>query len=172
MEDDRLRHKRGSLMQQNLITLIIASAIIFYLSGYWMLHEVRFVSTMSEFNQDISWLLQAPLMLFIAILLLLAVIIFIDAITRFSFQDLKAEVPWKKLFGTILVFDAIIAIFMIIHVYFDLERSLITQFLVVVILVATYIYGAVKQGINPIFFLVSLISVSVFIPYIFFEVFS
>jgi len=159
-------------MQQNIITLIVASVLVAFLSGYWMFNEIRFISTMSEFDQDISWLLQAPLMLFIAILLLSAVIIFIDAIARFSFQALKAEVPWKKLFGTMLVFNAIIVIFMIVHVYYDLERSLIAQFLVVVTLVCAYIYGAVKQGINPIFFLVSLATVSVILPYIFFEVFS
>ena len=159
-------------MQQNLITLIIASALGFCLSGYWMFTEIKFVVNMSEFDQDISWLLQVPLMIFIVILILVCLMLFIDAITRFSFQALKAEVPWKKLFGTILVFDAIIAIFMLIHVYFDLERSLIAQFLVVVTLVATYIYGAVKQGINPIFFLVSLVTTSVLIPYVFFEVFS
>jgi len=159
-------------MQQNIITLIVASVLGFFLSGYWMFHEIRFVSTMSEFDQDISWLLQAPLMLFIAVLILFSLIIFIDAISRFSFQAFRAEVPWKKLIGTILVFDAIIVIFMIIHVYFDLEKNLISQFLVVVTLVAVYIYGAVKQGINPIFFLVSLITVSVLLPYLFFEVFS
>jgi len=159
-------------MQQNIITLIVASVLGFLLSGYWMFTEVKFVVNMNEFDQDISWLLQAPLMLFIVILILVTAILFIDAITRFSFQDLKVEVPWKKLIGTILVFDAIIVIFMIIHVYFDLEKNLISQFLVVATLVAVYIYGAVKQGINPIFFLVSLLAASVLLPYIFFEVFS
>jgi hypothetical protein len=159
-------------MQQNIITLIVASVLGFFLSGYWMFTEIKFVVNMSEFDQDISWLLQVPLMLFIAVLILVSIVLFIDAITRFNFQDLKAEVPWKKLIGTILVFDAIIVIFMIIHAYFDLEKNLISQFLVVVTLVAVYIYGAVKQGINPIFFLVSLLTVSVLLPYLFFEVFS
>ena len=159
-------------MQQNIITLLLASVIGFFLSAYWMFTEIKFVVNMSEFDQDISWLLQVPLMLFIVVLILVCAVLFIDAITRFNFQVLRAEVPWKKLIGTILVFNAIIVIFMIIHVYFDLERSLIAQFLVVVTLVATYIYGAVKQGINPIFFLVSLLTVSVLIPYMLFEVFS
>jgi hypothetical protein len=172
MEDDRFRYEREYVMQQNIITLILASVLGFFLSGYWMFTEVKFVVNMNEFDQDISWLLQVPLMLFIVILIFLAVIIFIDAITRFNFQALRAEVPWKKLIGTILVFDAIIVIFFIIHIYFDLEKNLISQFLVVVTLVAVYIYGSVKQGINPIFFLVSLLTVSVLLPYMFFEVFS
>ena len=153
-------------MQQNVVTLTIASLIGMYLSGYWMFTEIRFVSTMSEFDQDITWLVQAPLMLFILFLILLCFMLFIGTVGEFSFIELKAEVPWKKLIATILVFDAIIVAFMFIHVYFDLQRSIIGQFLVVVTLVSVYVYGAVKQRINPIFFLVSLCAVSSLLLYI------
>jgi len=159
-------------MQQNVVLVTIASLVVLYLSGNWMFSEVRFVLTMSEFDQDISWLLQVPLMFFILILILGSFLLFIGTVTEFNFREFVVEVPWKKLMGTILVFDAIIIGFMWIHVYFDMQKSFIGQFLVVVLLVTVYVYGAIKQGINPIFFLVSLVTISVFIPYILFEVFS
>jgi hypothetical protein len=159
-------------MQQNVVLITIASLVVFYLSGNWMFGEVRFVLNMSEFDQDISWLVQVPLMLFILILILGSFLLFIGTIIEFNFKEFVAEVPWKKLLGSILIFDAIIIGFMWIHVYFDIQKSFIGQFLVVILLVTVYIYGAIKHSINPIFFLVSLVATSVLLPYIFFEVIS
>ncbi len=159
-------------MQQNVVLVTLASSIVLYLSGSWMFGEVRFVINMSEFNQEISWLLQVPLMFFILILILGSLFLFIGTVTEFRFKEFVAEVPWKKLIGSIFIFDGIIAAFMFIHVYFDIQRSFIGQLLVVVLLVTVYIYGAIKHGINPIFFLASLVATSVLLPYIFFEVIS
>jgi hypothetical protein len=154
-------------MQQNTVTLILASFIGLLLSGYWMFHEVRFVSTMNEFDQDISWLLQAPLMLFISVLILISLMLFIGSIGQFSFIELKKEVAWKKLFTTILAFNAIVFLFAWLNTYFQLSNNLITQIFMIVLLVVFYIYASVKQKINPIFFLLCLCAVSSVLLYIF-----
>lgn len=157
-------------MQQNITTLLLATLVGLVLSGYWMFHEIRFVSVMSEFDQEISWILQVPLMLFIAVLVVISFLLFIGTLSDFSFRELKAEVPWKKLLGSIIFFDSFILLFMFIAETFDIQKEWIGQSLVLVLLVATYIYAAVKQKINPIFFLLSLATVSGLLLYIVFEI--
>lgn len=152
-------------MQQNIINTIIASIIGFFLSVYWMLKEVRFVSTMREFEQDITWLVQAPLMIFIAFLILLSAMLFMGSFGSFSLSDFKEEVPWKKLLVSILVFDVVILALALLNVYFELAENLVSQIVVLVTLVVFYIYSVVKYKINPIFFLVSLCLISSVVLY-------
>lgn len=155
-------------MQQNIINIIIASIIGFFLSLYCMLKEIRFVSIMREFDQDITWLVQVPLMVFIVLLILLCTMLFIGSFGSFSVSAFKKEVPWKKLLISIFIFDAVILVFAFINIYFELATNLIAQIVVLVTLVVFYIYSVVKYKINPIFFLVSLCIVSSIVLYIVF----
>ncbi len=157
-------------MQQNIVVVILASIIGLFLSSYWMFHEIQFVSIMSEFDQNISWLFQVPLMIFIAILILVSFILFIRTIGDFNFSKLKAEIPWKKLLGIIIVYNFIIIVLILIGDYLKIEKSFIAQLLVVILLVTIYIYASVKYKINPLFFLVSLCAVSTAFLYMIFEV--
>jgi len=84
-----------------------------------------------------------------------------------KFEELKQEVPWKKLLATILFFDAIVVLFAFLNIYYEIENNLVAQIIMVIILIGFYIYASVKQRINPIFFLISLCAVSSVLLFIF-----
>jgi hypothetical protein len=147
-------------MQQSIITLILASLVGLFLSGYWMVHEVRFVLVMSEFDQDISWLVQAPLMLFITLLILGLFMLFIGSIGEFNFAKLRLEIPWKRLILTILAFDLVIFILFLANEHLKFKESWIYTTFVAILLIVVYVVGVRKHGVTPLFFLISSFVVS------------
>lgn len=147
------------MQQENIITLL-ASSVGLVLSGKWMSHEIRFVSMMSDADMDISWLIQAPLMLFIAVIFLFSLLLFFGSIMELKLKKLSEEISWKRSVVLALIFNSIIGISAYANYQLDILNKDIASVFVVVSLVLLFMFGARKHNITPFFFLVSTFVIS------------
>ncbi|NOR57256.1 MAG: hypothetical protein GQ474_01910 [Sulfurimonas sp.] len=147
-------------MQQNTIVTLLASLVGLVLSGKWMSHEVKFVSMMSDAEMDISWLLQAPLMLFIAIIFIFSLLLFFGSIMELKPKELFQEVSWKRSVVLALIFNAFIGLSAYANTFLEIKNKDASITFVALSLILLYIFGARKHNITPIFFLISTFVIS------------
>jgi hypothetical protein len=158
-------------MQQDTVLTLVASSVGLVLSGKWMSHEITFVSMMSDAEMDIGWLLQAPLMFFIAIIFLFSLLLFFGSIMEINLKKLSQEVSWKRSVVLALIFNAIIGISMYANSYLNIKNQTVVSLFVLVSLVSLFIFGARKHNITPFFFLVSTFVISAIIWSLLFFIF-
>ena len=158
-------------MQQNTIVTLLASLVGLFLSGKWMSHEITFVSMMSKAEMDIGWLLQAPLMLFIAIIFLFSLLLFFGSIIELKPKELFQEVPWKRSLVLALIFNAFIGLSAYANTFLEIKNKDASITFVALSLILLYIFGARKHNITPIFFLISTFVISAIIWSLLFFIF-
>lgn len=146
--------------QQYNFLVLLSSIIGLWLSGKWIIHEIKFVSIKLDFDLDISWGVQAPLMFFIAIIFLVSLLLFFSSIKICEPKELITNVPWKRSLIIALIFNIVIALAVFINTYLQIKNYDFAAMFVFMVLFFLYIYGAKEHGINPIFFLVIVLIIS------------
>jgi len=147
-------------MQQNTIVILLASLVGLVLSGKWMSHEVMFVSMMSDADMDITWLLQVPLMLFIAVIFIFSLLLFFSSIMELKPKELFQEVSWKRSVVLALIFNAFIGLSAYANTFLEIKNKDASITFVALSLILLYIFGARKHNITPIFFLINTFVIS------------
>lgn len=97
-----------------------------------MFKEVRFISTMSEFDQDITWLLQAPFMLLTG------------SFGEFNFKELIKEVNWKNFITQL----AMVAILVAFYVYVSIKQKINPIFFLVSLCAVFSVLLFIVFGVN------------------------
>ena len=157
-------------MQQSIFVTLLSSLILLCLFIYWIYSEIVYIYKMNLADMDISWIFQAPLMLFLFFSILILSLLLITTINEFNFNKFKKEINWKILFGTIILFDIAVLILTLIFEHLDIHNKIISQIIVVTLFLISYRYVSIKNNINFILFLITLLIVSATILYTIFEI--
>lgn len=158
-------------MQQNTFIKLLAGLVGLFLSIKWMIYEYKFITMMLYADENISWLLEIPLMLFFAFMLIVSLSLFIGSIMDFEPRKLLGEVSLKRSIVLALIFNIILMSLAYINAYTKIINQTVSIVIVFMLLLLIYIFGARKHNITPIFFLVSTFVVSGIIWGILFVVF-
>lgn len=140
--------------------LLISTLIGLYLSSKWFIHEMKFILLKLDFSLPISWLIQAPLMLFIASVLIVSLLLFIGSISKCKPKILLENTPWKELFFIATLFNIIITIAIFANTYLKIKNPEFAYIFIFILLFSLYTFVARKYKINIVFFLVTMLAIS------------
>lgn len=145
--------------QQCNLVIILAGFIGLYFSGKWLFGELQYISIKREFNLDIPWFTEAPLILFLVGIFLISLMLTIAYLSDFNFKKFINTTDLKRILRVGVLFNISLVFLTFLVEGMNLSRD-IAGFLIVVLVFISYRFGFKKGSINFIFFLISLLLIS------------